>query len=132
MNSDNTRTVNIQSIPPGATAYYRDESIPLGVTPGKITIPQYMYSEPVITLKKSGYKNVYIPIETDFSWSTLLNVYNFGIGFIVDASSGNIVHISDTSKVIIINLQPLTESSTESGVRTNAAPVIESASESKL
>lgn len=119
MTSDNTRTITIQSIPSGATAYYRDESTPLGITPAKITLPQYMYSEPLITLKKAGYKNVYIPIETNFSWSTLLNVYNFGVGFIVDASSGNVVHISDTSKVITINLQPLSESETESNVKIN-------------
>lgn len=133
MNSDNTRTISIQSTPPGATVYYREESTPLGVTPGKITLLQYMYSEPVITLKKAGYKNVYIPIETNFSWSTLMNVYNFGVGFIVDASSGNVVHISDTSKVINITLQPLSESATESTVHIQAvASVIESASESKL
>lgn len=115
MFGDNTRVVKIQSDQPNTQIYVNGVS--RGVTGGsaqtEVQLDSYLYGNSGIVLKKQGYNDTYLPINTTANWSTLWNILN-GFGFIIDAATGDIIKISPESRNLYGNMTPVTATVNES------------------
>lgn len=90
MFGDNTRTVKVNSKPSGANVYLN--GINYGVTPTSINLPNYLYTDHTIIVKKSGYQDKGVLINGKFQPVGLLN-FIFLPGFVVDAATGNALKV---------------------------------------
>ena len=81
------QTVHFQTTVPGAKVIVNDNL--LGVTPCDIKIKKRMEAANVI-IKLDGYDNKYITMGQKVSGVTFLNIFNLGIGVIVDVLTGKV------------------------------------------
>ena len=90
---DNTRKVAVKSYPSGARIYV--DNMQYGITPAMITLPSYIYGGKSVQVRKAGYEDQTIMVNTKFQLIGLVNIL-FWPGFIVDAATGSIVKIDPT------------------------------------
>lgn len=87
---DNRRDIKIESNPVGAAIYLDNQRY--GVTPAIVTLPTYIYGGKTITLKKAGYHEQTMTVNSQFQPIALLDIFCWPT-FIIDAATGNIVKI---------------------------------------
>lgn len=92
---DNTRQVRVDSMPQGATIYVDNQA--QGTTPSVITMPSYIYGGKNVMLRKRGYQDTSMMVNTSFQPIALLDIL-FWPTFIVDAATGNIVKIDPATR----------------------------------
>lgn len=95
---NNTRMVKVESEPAGATILVDNQ--PYGVTPAVITLPSYIYGGKTVTLKKKGYQDQVMVVNSKFQPIALLDIFLWPT-FIVDAATGDLVKIDPAN----LNLQ---------------------------
>lgn len=105
---NNTRMVNIASEPAGAAIYVDNQRY--GVTPAVITLPTYIYGGKSILLKKDGYHDHSMMVNTSFQPIALLDIFLWPT-FIIDAATGNIVKIDPANLNLHAPLQKIEEKS---------------------
>jgi len=91
---ENSRRVRVSSIPSGATIVVDNQNY--GVTPAVISLPNYIYGGKSVTLKKRGYQDQTMMVNTQFQPIALLDIFLWPT-FIVDAAAGNLVKIDPAS-----------------------------------
>ncbi len=99
---DNTRSVKVDSYPAGAAIYMDNQQY--GVTPAVITLPSYIYGGKAVTLKKRGYQDQTVMVNSKFQPVALLDIL-FWPAFIVDGMTGNLVKIDPANLNINYKLQ---------------------------
>ena len=99
---DNTRTVKVESNPPGAAVYVDNQQY--GVTPAVINLPNYIYGGKTITLKKPGYQEQTMVVNTKFQPIALLDIL-FWPTIVIDAATGNMVKIDPANLNLSTKLQ---------------------------
>lgn len=87
---DNTRAVKVNSQPSGATINVDNKQF--GVTPAVITLPPYIYGGKVVTLKKKGFQDQSIMVNSKFQPIALLDIL-FWPSIIIDGITGSMVKI---------------------------------------
>lgn len=87
---DNMRTVCVHSQPEGAGIYVDGQR--QGTTPATITLPNYIYGGKSLVVKKEGYHEQAMLVNTQFQPCGLWNIL-FWPGFLIDAATGNTVKI---------------------------------------
>lgn len=87
---NNTRTVKVDSTPAGAEIIVDNQTY--GVTPALITLPSYIYGGKTLTLKKQGYKDQTMVVNSQFQPIALLDIFLWPT-FFVDAVTGDLVKI---------------------------------------
>jgi hypothetical protein len=92
---DNTRQVKVDSMPQGAAIYVDNQQY--GVTPAVITLPSYIYGGKNVALKKRGYQDAGMMVNTSFQPIALLDIL-FWPTFIVDAATGDLVKIDPATR----------------------------------
>lgn len=98
----NTRQVNVHSAPAGAAIYVDNQKY--GVTPGVVTLPSYIYGGKIVTLRKHGYQDTTVVVNTAFQPIALLDILLWPT-FFVDALTGNLVKIDPASLNIHAEMQ---------------------------
>lgn len=111
MFGDNTRSVSVNSTPQGASIFV--DNVEYGKTPATITLPNYIYSGRVVTLKKEGFVTQSTSVNTKFQPVGIWNILN-GFGFLIDAATGDIVKIDPTNLNLNLTLQANSTSVTQS------------------
>jgi hypothetical protein len=99
---DNTRAVKVDSYPAGAAIYVDNQQY--GVTPAVITMPTYIYGGKSVTLRKAGYQDHTMMVNTKFQPIALLDIL-FWPAFVVDGATGNLVKIDPSNLNLSYNLQ---------------------------
>jgi hypothetical protein len=99
---DNTRKVKVSSYPEGAAIYVDNQQY--GTTPATITLPSYIYGGKNVMLKKHGYQDTSMMVNTSFQPIALLDIL-FWPTFIVDAVTGDIVKIDPANRDLSAKLQ---------------------------
>jgi uncharacterized protein YceK len=99
---NNTRKVAVKSYPSGARIYV--DNMQYGVTPATITLPSYIYGGKSVQVRKAGYEDQAIMVNTKFQPIGLFNII-FWPGFIVDAATGSIVKIDPSDLNLEYKLQ---------------------------
>ena len=92
---DNTRAVRVESKPAGAAIYVDNQQY--GVTPAVVNLPTYIYGGKSITLKKPGYQEQAMMVNTKFQPIALLDIF-FWPTFVIDAATGNLVKIAPADR----------------------------------
>lgn len=92
---DNTRKVSVASKPAGATIYVDNQQY--GVTPSVITLPSYIYGGKNVMLKKKGYRDESMMVNTKFQPIAILDILLWPT-FIVDAVTGDLVKIDPANR----------------------------------
>src|SRR5438128_1331278 len=87
---DNTRAVKVDSYPAGAGIYVDNQQY--GVTPAVITLPTYIYGGKSVTVRKRGYYDQTMLVNTKFQPIALLDILLWPT-FFVDALTGSLVKI---------------------------------------
>lgn len=88
------RTISVNSSPENATIYLNGQEY--GGTPGNIKIGNPTINSYVVTVKAPGFKTYSEAVETSFQWVGLWNIL-FWPGFIVDALTGDMMKVTNTS-----------------------------------
>lgn len=99
---NNTRCVKVESFPAGANICVDNQQC--GVTPAVITLPTYIYGGKCVSLKKRGYQDQTMMVNTQFQLIALLDIL-FWPTFIVDALTGSLVRIDPANMCLKANLQ---------------------------
>lgn len=99
---DNTRSVTVKSQPEGARIYVDNQQY--GVTPATITLPSYIYGGKTITLKKPGYEDQTMIVNSKLQPIALLDIL-FLPALLIDAATGNVVKIDPANLNLDYNLQ---------------------------
>lgn len=94
---DNTRSVHVSSIPSGAGIYVDNQQY--GVTPAAVTLPNDIYGGKTITLRKKGYQDQSLAVNTKFQPVAVLDVL-FWPSIIIDAATGNLVKIDPANRAL--------------------------------
>lgn len=92
---DNTRKVSVNSQPAGATVYVDNQQY--GTTPAVITLPSYIYGGKNVMLKKKGYRDESMTVNTKFQPIAILDIL-FWPTFIVDGLTGDLVKIDPANR----------------------------------
>lgn len=92
---DNTRNVAVSSKPAGARIYVDNQQY--GVTPAVVTLPSYIYGGKNLTLKKQGYRDESMMVNTKFQPIAILDILLWPT-FIVDAMTGDLVKIDPANR----------------------------------
>jgi hypothetical protein len=92
---DNTRRVSVNSKPEGAAIYVDNQQY--GTTPAVITLPSYVYGGKSVTLKKRGYQDTSMIVNTKFQPIALLDVLLWPT-LLVDAATGDLVKIDPANR----------------------------------
>ena len=87
---DNSRRVNVSSYPAGAAIYVDNQRY--GTTPSIITLPNYIYGGKSVTLRKSGFEDHTMMVNSKFQPIALLDIFMWPT-FLIDAATGNLVKI---------------------------------------
>ena len=93
MFGDNGRQLTIKSNPSGANIFI--DGVNYGQTPAVINLPNYIWDGEQIVLKKSGYNDTAIRINSQFQLVGLWNLLFFP-GFIIDAATGDTVKLNQS------------------------------------
>lgn len=101
---DNTRSVSVSSTPPGASIYVDGQRY--GTTPAVVTLPSYVYGGKTVTLKKEGYNDEVVNLNTKFQPCGLWNLL-FLPGFLIDGATGSTVKIDPVSLHVNTGLQSI-------------------------
>lgn len=99
---NNTRNVSVTSHPAGADIYVDNQRY--GVTPAVVTLPTYIYGGKSVTLKKPGYHEQTMRVNSKFQPIALLDIL-FWPTFVIDAATGNIVKIDPANLNLHSQLQ---------------------------
>lgn len=92
---DNTRTVHVASMPSGAGIYVDNQQF--GVTPANVTLPSYIYGGKTVTLRKKGYQDQNLVVNTRFQPIAILDIFLWPT-FIVDAVTGDLVKVDPATR----------------------------------
>lgn len=92
---DNTRQVSVKSYPAGAKIVVDNQQY--GTTPAIVTLPSYIYGGKSVTLKKNGYQDQSMMVNTKFQPIALLDIF-FWPTFLIDAATGDIVKIDPANR----------------------------------
>lgn len=87
---DNTRSVKVESIPSGAAIFVDNQQF--GTTPAVITMPTYIYGGKTVSLRKHGYQDQTMLVNTKFQPIAILDILLWPT-LLIDAATGNIVKI---------------------------------------
>lgn len=99
---DNSRAVRVESQPAGAAILVDNQQY--GITPATVTLPTYIYGGKSVTLKKHGYQDRTMMVNSKFQPIALLDIF-FWPTFIIDAATGNIVKIDPATANLNTKLQ---------------------------
>ncbi len=99
---NNTRAIKVASSPAGAAIMVDNQQY--GTTPAVITIPNYIYGGKAVTLKKPGYQDQTIVVNSKFQPIALLDIF-FWPTFLVDAATGDLVKIDPANLNLNARLQ---------------------------
>lgn len=99
---DNTRAVRVESEPAGAAIYVDNQQY--GVTPAVITLPSYIYGGKTVVVRKKGYSDQALPVNTNFQMISILDVL-FWPSLVVDGVTGNLVKIDPANRYLNANLR---------------------------
>lgn len=99
---DNMRQVSVNSKPAGAAIYVDNQQY--GTTPAIVTLPTYIYGGKSITLKKEGYNDHSMMVNSAFQPIALLDIFLWPT-FIIDAATGNLVKIDPANRNLYADLQ---------------------------
>jgi hypothetical protein len=99
---NNTRAVRVDSNPAGAEIFVDNQRY--GVTPAVITLPNYIYGGKSVTLKKEGYHEQTMMLNSQFQPCALFDIL-FWPGFLIDGATGNIVKIDPANLNLYSTLQ---------------------------
>lgn len=94
---DNTRAVHVSSKPEGAAIYVDNQQY--GVTPATVTLPNYIYGGKTVTLKKKGFADQTMVVNTQFQPVALLDVLAWPT-LLIDGATGNLVKIDPATRVL--------------------------------
>ena len=75
-----------------------------GVAPAVITLPNYIYGGKSVTIRKPGYHDQTLMVNTKFQPIALLDIFLWPT-FILDAATGNIVKIDPANLTLYADLQ---------------------------
>lgn len=92
---DNTRKVSVNSKPAGAKIYVDNQQY--GTTPQVITLPNNIYGGKNVMLKKQGYNDESMMVNTKFQPIAILDIL-FWPTFIVDGLTGDLVKIDPANR----------------------------------
>ena len=98
---DNTRAVKVESRPAGAKIMVDNQQY--GTTPAVVTLPTYIYGGKSVTLKKAGYQDQTMMVNTAFQPIALLDILAWPT-LLVDAATGNIVKIDPATRNLNANM----------------------------
>jgi hypothetical protein len=98
---DNNRQITVKSQPSGANIYV--DGINYGTTPSVISLPTYVWNGQPIIVKKSGFQDTGVLINSKFQNVGLLNILFFP-GFLVDAATGNTMKIDPNRLNVEVNM----------------------------
>lgn len=98
---DNNRAVRVTSNPAGASIYVDNQKF--GTTPAVVNLPNYIYGGKTITVRKRGYQDQSMVVNTRFQPVALLD-FLFWPALVVDGANGSIVKIDPASSHIHANL----------------------------
>lgn len=101
---NNTRAVKVESEPLGAAIYVDNQRY--GTTPAVITMPTYIYGGKSVTLKKEGYHEQSMRVNSEFQPIALLDIFLWPT-FIIDAATGNLVKIDPANLNLHAHLMPI-------------------------
>ncbi len=87
---DNTRAIKVDSMPQGAGIFIDNQQY--GVTPAVVTLPSYIYGGKSVTLRKRGYQDQTMMVNSKFQPIALLDIFLWPT-FFVDIATGNIVKV---------------------------------------
>lgn len=99
---DNTRSVAVNSQPQGAKIYVDNQQY--GTTPAIVTLPSHIYGGKQVTLKKKGYQDQTMNVNTSFQPIALLDVLAWPT-LLVDAATGDLVKIDPANRNLHSNLE---------------------------
>lgn len=99
---ENTRAVKVVSKPAGAAIYVDNQRY--GVTPAIVNLPTYIYGGKSVTLKKTGYQDQTMMVNTKFQPIALLDILAWPT-FVIDAATGNLVKIDPANLNLSADLQ---------------------------
>lgn len=99
---DNTRTIKVDSQPKGAAIFVDNQQY--GTTPAVITLPDYIYGGKTVTLKKKGYDDQSIMVNSKFQPIALLDILLWPT-FFIDAATGDLVKIDPASRNIYADME---------------------------
>lgn len=102
---DNTRAVSVTSKPAGAKIYVDNQQY--GVTPAVITLPNYIYGGKAVTLKKKGYADQTLAVNTAFQPVAILDILLWPT-FLIDGATGNLVKIDPATRNLNTSLSKAT------------------------
>ncbi len=103
---NNTRDVRVDSNPQGAAIYLDNQRC--GVTPAVITLPSYIYGGKTVTVKKEGFHEQSMRVNTQFQPVALLDILCWPT-FIIDAATGDLVKINPANLNLVADLQKAEE-----------------------
>jgi len=99
---DNTRQVKVDSYPQGAAIYVDNQQY--GTTPAVITLPSYIYGGKNVLLKKHGYQDHGMTVNTSFQPIAILDIL-FWPTIFVDAATGDLVKVDPANRSLHATLQ---------------------------
>lgn len=92
---DNTRSVQVNSMPAGATVLVDNQEY--GTTPTVVTLPSYIYGGKTVVVRKKGYNDQALQVNTAFQPIALLDIL-FWPSLIVDGATGSMVKIDPANR----------------------------------
>jgi hypothetical protein len=98
---NNSRAVNVTA-PTGAGIYVDNQQY--GIAPATITLPNYIYGGKSVTVKKAGYHDSTLMVNTQFQPVALLDIFLWPT-FIIDAATGNLVKIDPATSNLNFRMQ---------------------------
>jgi PEGA domain len=87
---DNNRAIKVDSHPAGAAIFVDGQQY--GTTPAVVTLPTYIYGGKSVTLRKAGYHDHTMMVNSKFQPIALLDIFLWPT-FILDAATGSLVKI---------------------------------------
>lgn len=98
------QTVKVQSVPPGADVYVEGEK--MGQTPTEISLKKGFSPESVV-IKKEGYDNKNLPLNTTFNPVALLNLLGL-LGWAIDGATGAMMKYDKKFYEVTLDAKPST------------------------
>lgn len=98
---ENNRQITVKSQPSGANVYI--DGVNYGTTPAIVTLPTYVWNGQSIVVKKDGYQDTGVLINSKFQNVGLLNIL-FWPGFLIDAATGNTMKIDPSKLNVEVNM----------------------------
>jgi hypothetical protein len=99
---NNSRAVTVNAVPSGAGIYVDNQQY--GIAPATITLPNYIYGGKSVTVKKAGYHDQTLMVNTQFQPIALLDIFLWPT-FIIDAATGNLVKIDPATANLHFKMQ---------------------------